>query len=632
DAEYSAALRRAGVLRVATLDELFSAVETLALARPPPGPRLAILTNGGGLGVLGADELLERGGELAALERGTLARLDALLPPAWSRGNPVDIVGDATPERYAAAVRVVLDDPNADGLLVLHCPTAVTPGIDAARAVAAVLAERPGATVLTSWLGEHSARTARDELQARGVPTYDTPEQAVRAFMQMVDYRRNQELLRETPPSSPRSAPPDAEAARHALAGAQAAGRRWLEPEEVRTVLGAYGIPITAAVPAATPRAAGAAAERIGGAVALKIAAEQIPHKSDVGGVELHLTGRAAVEAAASAMLERVRRAVPGAAIRGFSVEPMVERAGALELIVGASAHGDFGPVILFGEGGTAVEAIADTALELPPLNVPLARALIERTRVYERMRGYRGVPAVSVDAVCDVLMRVSQLLVDQPAIVDLDVNPLVASAAGVMALDARIGIAAGAAATRLAICPYPTELEESVMLGERVLSLRPILPEDEPALRAEFSRLAAEGSGAGLFASAGELSQAAAARFTQIDYDREMTLVLTAANADAPPGVHALVRLAANPDHTAAELSLAAEPWAAALGAPRVLLERATAYARSRGIVALHISVPPQATALLETCRTLGFGASPPGAQAGAIRMTLALGRYNPK
>ena len=253
DAEYAAAFRRAGMLRVAALDELFDAVETLALARPPSGRRLAIVSNGGGLAVLAADALLDRGGELARLTPETMARLDAMLPAAWSHANPVDIVGDATADRYARTLEVVIDDPGCDGVLVLHCPTAMSSGAETAGAVAAVRGAHPRATLLTSWLGEETARAARAELQRHGVPTYDTPEQAVRAFMQMVDYRHNQELLLETPPSMPESFTIDAARVRGVFAAAARAGREWLTDPEARTVLAACGIPVVRPIEAPTP-------------------------------------------------------------------------------------------------------------------------------------------------------------------------------------------------------------------------------------------------------------------------------------------------------------------------------------------------------------------------------------------
>jgi len=438
DAEYSAAFRRAGIVRVATIEELFDAVETLALAATPPGRRLAIITNGGGLGVLAADALLDLGGELAPLADATAERLHRLLPAAWSRGNPIDIVGDADAERFRRVLEIVLDDGVADGVLVLHCPTAVSTGVETARAVAEVVRAHAGGPVLTSWLGEQSARAARTELQAARVPTYETPERAVRAFMEMVRHRDNRALLLAPEPHASER-PGAREIAGAAFERARADSREWLTQRESRTVLEAYGIATTTIVEAATPHEAAEAAGRLGGSVALKIAAPDIVHKSEAGGVVLNLVGAADVEAAAATMLDRVRASYPNASIRGFTVERMFDRGTGLELIVGATTGGDFGPVVLFGEGGTAVEAVADTALELPPLDVDLAHRLIARTRIYRRMIGFRNVAAVDVEAVADVIVKVSQLLADFPVVLEIDINPLLASPAGCTALDARI-------------------------------------------------------------------------------------------------------------------------------------------------------------------------------------------------
>src|SRR5690606_157239 len=352
---------------------------------------------------------------------------------------------------------VVLGDPTSDAVLVLHCPTAMDSGVDSARMVARAAAARSGATVLTSWLGDYSARAARAEFQAEKVPTYDTPEHAVRAFMQMVDYRRNQELLLETPPSLPESFVTDFAAARREIETARTERRPWLTHAEGRRVLAAYGVPVAPWQKAASPADAAAAAESIGGRVALKIVSPDVVHKSEVGGVVLGLSPDDVADAA-QAMLERVAAQYPNATVHGFAVEAMVDKADALELIVGASAGSDFGPVILFGEGGTAVEVTADTAVELPPLNLRLARRLIERTRVYRRMRGYRSFPPVDLDAVALALTRVSQLLVDFPEILEIDVNPLLARPSGVLALDARMKVSLDAELppSRLAIRPYP--------------------------------------------------------------------------------------------------------------------------------------------------------------------------------
>ena len=441
DGEYSAAFRRAGILRVATLDELFDAVETLALAATPAGRRLAIVTNGGALGVLAADALLDLRGELAPLPAATVERLSAVLPAAWSHANPIDIVGDADPERFKAALGLVLDAAVADGVVVLHCPTAVSHGVAAARVVIETVAARPGAIVLTSWLGQEFAQAARAELQAAGVPTYATPERAVRSFMQLVRHRESRAaVLAAEAPAAPVAA--DRVAARALLRGAPTQGREWLTQREVRGVLAAYGIATPPLLEAGTAREAGEAAAQLGGSVALKISAPSIVHKAEAGAVVLNLVGAASVEAAAASMLARLQASHPEAAIKGFTVERMVDRGTGLELIVGGTTGGDFGPVVLFGEGGTAVEAIADTALELPPIDRQLARELIARTRVYARMRGYRNVAAVDIDAVAEVVVKVAQLLEDFPCVLEIDINPLLATPGGCIALDARIRIA----------------------------------------------------------------------------------------------------------------------------------------------------------------------------------------------
>jgi acetyltransferase len=596
------------MLRVASLDELFDAVETLAVARPPRGARLAIVTNGGGLGVLAADALLDRGGELATLAPGSVERLSAVLPAEWSHGNPVDVIGDAPPERFAAALDVVLEDPGCDATLVLHCPTAVSAGPAAATAVAAAGRRHPNAALFTSWLGEQTAHAARDVLAKQRVPTYDTPEQAVRAFMQMVDYRRNQQLLTETPPSLSEVSP-DAAAVAAAFAAADVAGRDWLAAAEVQAVLAAYGIRTTGAVQVATPRDAGIAAERFGVAVALKIVSRDIVHKSDVGGVALNLRGRDATERAAAHMQARVRAAAPHAVLDGFSVEPMQDKAASVELIVGASTGGDFGPMLLFGEGGTAVEVIADTAFELPPLNLALARELMRRTRVFRRMQGFRHVSPVDVDGVALVLTRVSQLVVDQPRIAALEINPLLASAAGCVALDARLQLARPPSGSRLSICPYPRELEQEItMANGRRLALRPIRPEDEPALLRGFERLSEDEVRARFFVPMRTLPHVTAARFTQIDYDREMAFVLAEPGVAGAADIHAVVRLVADPDNRAAEFAIVVERQLSGLGLGALLMRHLIDYARSRGIALLYGDVLPDNAVMLALARGLGF------------------------
>jgi acetyltransferase len=610
DAEYDAAFRRAGMLRVASLAELFDAVETLALVKPPRGRRLAILSNGGGLGVLAADALLDLGGELPPPSVSTIERLDAVLPPAWSRSNPIDIVGDANAERYAAAIDIVLDDPAFDALLVLHCPTATSAGTAAARAVCEVVASREGKTVLASWLGQHTAQEARAELHRHRIPSYETPEAAVRGFMQIVRYRHSQEVLLETPPSQPALFTPDVETVARIFAQAREERREWLTHVEGRRVLHAYGIPVVMPVEAATPEAAASAAEHIGGRVALKIVSPSIVHKSDVGGVVLDLASAAEVEAAARAMLERARAAYPNAVL-ALSVEPMIDRRATLELIAGVTSGSDFGPMVVFGEGGTAVEVIGDSAVELPPLNLRLARDLIARTRVSRRMRGYRDVPPVDVDGVALVLTRLAQLLVDFKELREADINPLLAGATGVTALDARIRIYVEPGTRRppLAIRPYPKELEETITLASgRALLLRPILPEDEPALHAGFARLTPDEIRARFFVPMKRLPHLTAARFTQIDYDRAMALVLAEPDVPGKADIHAVVQLAADPDNQAAEFAILVEKALTGQGLGSLLLRRLIDYARRRGIGELHGEVLADNATMRALCRSLGF------------------------
>jgi acetyltransferase len=628
DAVYDAAFERAGLLRVRDLDELFEAVETLALARRPSGDRLTILTNGGGIGILATDALFDHGLRLAELPAETLARLNAVLPPAWSHGNPVDIVGDATAERYAQALPILLENPSSDALLVLNCPTAVTPAVEAARTVGAALQGREH-SVLTSWVGDETAQPARQLLVEAGLPTYDTPEHAVRAFAHVVRFHQGQARLMETPPSRPAHLAVDPAAVRRILEAALGAGRSVLTAPEARAVLRAYGIPVVREEVARTPEEAAACAARLGAPVALKILSPDITHKSDVGGVALRLATPTSVEEAARAMLSRVRAQQPAARIEGFTLEPMIERPLAQELIVGASEDAQFGPVILFGSGGVAVELIGDRALALPPLNLKLARELISRTRVHKLLQGFRDRPAAALDAIAEVLLRVSQLVVDFGEIAELDVNPLLADAEGVVALDARVAVRrfAEAPATRLAIRPYPSELEETIARPDGTsLLLRPILPEDEPELVAAFASFSPETVRMRFLSSMRQLGHGLAARLTQIDYDREMALVLTTPGAPGRQPILGVARLAADPDAEHAEYAIVVRDALAGGGFGTLLMERLLAYARRRGIGEVFGWVLPENERMLEICRRLGFTVKRAPDQADLLRVSLDL------
>lgn len=610
DAVYDAAFRRAGMLRVHDIGDLFGAVETLGMGQTPKGDRLAILTNGGGIGVMAVDALLERKGRLAPLSEETQQALDAFLPATWSRGNPVDILGDATGERYAHAMSVLLADANADAVLVLKCPTAISSGEEVARAVIDVLGNSRRC-VLTCWLGENEPFKARQLFASHRVPTYFTPERAVRAFADMLSYRRNQEALMQTPPSVPEDFVPDVAAARRIIDGAVADGREWLDEAEAKAVLEAYRIPVVPTRVAADPQAAAEVAAALAVPVALKILSRDITHKSDVGGVVLGLRAPAAVRAAAEAMQERLRRQLPSARIDGFTVQPMVERRGAFELIVGLSEDPQFGPVILFGHGGTGAEIIGDTAIGLPPLNMHLARELMERTRLFGLLQGFRGRPPAAIDAIALTLIKVSQLIIDFAEVLELDVNPLLADEFGVLALDARLRVhrTDQSPAKRLAIRPYPKELEQQVTLPDgRAFVLRPVRPEDEPAFQELFLKLSPNDIRMRFFAPKKALTHPFAARLTQIDYDREMALVLAEPGTAGRAPVFGVVHIAADADCERAEFAIMLRSDMGGLGLGPLLMRRIIDYSRERGLQELFGEVLRENRPMLRLCELFKF------------------------
>src|SRR5690606_22738583 len=580
------------------------------------------------------DALIDLGGRLAELAPATIARLDEILPPTWPRANPVDIIGDATPERYAGALDVVLEDPGVDGVVVLNCPTAVISPTEAARAVVEVVGRRKGPPVLTSWLGDRSTLEARQLFAEAEIPTSGTPEDAVGGFMQMVAYRRNQETLMQTPPSLSEELEPDTAAARAIIEGVLEAGRSWLTEVEGKEVLAAYDVPVTPTKVARTPEEAAALAAEIDGPVAIKIVSPDILHKSDVGGVALDLSGPASVQEAAAAMLERVRRAAPDAELVGLSVQPMIRRRGAFELIVGVTTDRQFGPMVLFGHGGTAVEVINDRALALPPLNMHLARELMSRTRIHRLLEGYRDQKPADLDAIAATLIKVSQLVIDNAEIEELDINPLLADDAGVIALDVRIRVApaAGPPTERLAIRPYPKELEETIRLDDgRELLLRPVLPEDEPAFQRAMAKLTPEEIRLRFFTPLKALTHMQAARLTQIDYDREMALVLAEPDLPGKAEVCGVVRLTADPDNERAEYAIIVRHDMTGRGLGRLLMQRMIDYARKRGIGEIFGDVLRENTRMLDLCQKLGFTRSRVPEEPSLVRVTLDL-RGEPK
>jgi acetyltransferase len=606
DVVYEAALRRAGVLRVRTTRQLFEAAQILSQSKPYAGPRLAIVSNGGGPAVMATDALIEGGGELAVLAEHTLRALDALLPATWSRANPVDIVGDARPQRYVGAIQSVLADASVDALLLVHAPTALASAGEVA-ALCAPLLEQVSRPAIACWLGAEGVRIAGSGGSA--VPGYATPEEAVDAFLHVVRYHQVQALLLETPRSL-EAGTPDTQAVRAIVAGALAAGRTTLTEPEAKDVLTAYRIPVVETRIANSAQELATLAAAIGYPVALKILSPDISHKSDVGGVALDLATPEELERAARAMLERCRRLRPQARLEGFTVQRMIRRGGAHELLAGIATDPTFGPVIVFGRGGTAAEVIGDRAIGLPPLNSTLAHELMSRTRVARLLAGARGQPAANLPALESALVSLAQLASDVDEIAELDINPLLADEQGVIALDARVRLAARApgARVRLAIRAYPSELEESCELRGQRLLLRPIRPEDAPRHRQFLAQIAPQDLYTRFFTAVRQLPDADIAHLTQIDYDREMAFVAVAADEAGTPQILGVARACADPDNVGAEFAVLVRSDLKGQGLGTLLMHKLIGYCRARGMRALWGSVLSDNTAMLQLSRRLGF------------------------
>lgn len=628
DSAYEAAFRRAGVLRVIALEDLFEAAEMLARMPRLGGERLMVLTNGGGAGVLAADHLEDEQGVLAELAPETRRVLDQHLPPGWSKGNPVDVIGDAGPDRYAAALEALLVDRNADAVLAINCPTALASSTEIAKRVLQVAADAPAPKpMLTNWLGDGVAAEARRLFRSAGVPTFETPRAAIGGFMHLVRHLRAQDELIRTPPAMPEGQAPNRDVTSDVIQAALAAGRTILSEVEGKDMLSAYGIPAVPTLTAKDPDNAATVAARLlasHGGVALKIWSDDITHKSDVGGVKLDLASPEAVRTAAVTMRERIQDQVPTARIKGFTLSPMIRRPKAYELLAGMSVDASFGPMIMFGAGGTAVEVVADTSLALPPLDLKLARDLIGRTRIARLLGGFRDRKPANLDAVAETLARLSALIVTHPEIRELDINPLLADESGVIALDARVRISDQAREPRtpLAIKPYPATWEKAITPQELgAVLLRPIRPEDERLYEAFLSRITPEDMRLRMFAPQKELSHRFLARLTQIDYAREMAFVAIERKSGDLLGVS---RFAADPDYSEAEYAILVRSDLKGRGLGWALMQHLIDYARATGLRQLFGSVLSVNTQMLQMCRELGFHieADPDDAAVRLVRL----------
>jgi acetyltransferase len=630
DDVFDAVVRRTGVVRVATAGELVAAALALASKVHPRGDRLAVITNGGGPGVMAADRAADLELPLATLSPATVAKLQAALPPNWSHGNPVDLIGDAGPERYRAALAACLEDPGVDGIVTILTPQAMT---EPQAVASAVIAAANGSTkpVVACWMGGTSVVTGRNLLRAAGFSVFRLPEMAVEAFAYLAQFYRNQRALLEAPPPLVHSEPPDLEAARGIVRRALGEGRSVLDATESKDLLDAFRIPATRSVNAADGEEAVAAAERTGYPVVMKILSPDITHKSDVGGVRLALPNGQAVREAYAQMMAAVARVRPGARVTGVTIEPMVTRPHARELMAGIARDPIFGPAITFGAGGIAIEVLKDRTVALPPLNAALVDDMIRGTRVAKMLSQFRHLPPVDRAALDAVLLRVSEMAVELPQIEELDINPLVADEQGVLALDARVVVRERPDGLprygHLAIRPYPAELAVEATLpdGSRVM-LRPIRPEDAQLETQFVEGLSPETRRLRFQSALRSLTPSMLARFTQIDYDREMAIVAIDSKEGRDREV-AVARYIRMPDGKTCEYAVVvADAWQNR-GLGRRMMARLIEIAREGGLKRMTGQVLASNASMLQLCEKLGFVVERDPGDPMLRRVDLALG-----
>jgi acetyltransferase len=610
DAVFDAAVRRAGVMRVATIPDLFNMAEILAHQPAPRGPGLAIVTNAGGPGVMATDALMLGGGQLAVLTPESLAALSSVLPPFWSHGNPIDVLGDAPPDRYEKAVEICVKDPNTQGVLILLTPQAMSDPTETARRLTR-FAKTERKPILATWMGGADVRKGRTVLGDAGIATFDSPEAAIQAFLNLYQYHRNQELLYESPAALPEEWQPDQKRARALLDNVRQSGRTLLTEFEAKELLSCYGIPTTPTRNVRSADEAVAEARKLGYPVVLKLWSETITHKSDAGGVVLNLGDDIAVAKAFNQIKENAARYIEkqrlnADAFLGVSVQPMI-RARGYELIVGSSVDAQFGPTILFGAGGVLVEVFHDSALGLPPLNRTLARRLIERTQIFKALQGLRGQRPVPLDQLEMMLVRFSYLLCDFLDIQEIDINPLLATPDGMMALDARVLLGTGKA--KLAIAPYPNQYITSWQLPDGTdLVIRPIRPEDEPLIEEHHRSLSEQSILMRYFSMVKVLSRDSMIRLCHLDYAREMALVAVRKNAAHNSEIIGVARYYTNPQADSAEFAVIVRDAFQRAGLGQHLMERLIAIARERGVRRLIGVVLRENRKMLGLAKELGF------------------------
>ncbi|MDA2920806.1 bifunctional acetate--CoA ligase family protein/GNAT family N-acetyltransferase [Desulfobacterota bacterium AH_259_B03_O07] len=608
DEVYDAAFKRAGVVRVLTINELFNCAESLAKQPRPRGPRLGIVTNAGGPGVMAADKLEEFGHEPAILSEKTIERLNSVLPPHWSKRNPVDIIGDATPGRYLDAVSICLNTNEIDGLLVIFTPQAVTNPTDVASRISES-AKGQLKPIFAVWMGGEEVEEGISVLNKAGIPTYDTPEDAVNIFMHMYSYSYNLKLLQETPRELHTELNLNREKVQKTIKKSLCNKVNLLSEVESKELLENYGIPINRTLISNSPEQAAELATDIGFPAVLKIHSPDITHKTDAGGVILDLNSKKEVEVAFKKIVENARAYNPKARIDGATVQRMIKEMG-YEIILGSKYDPLFGPVILFGMGGIMTEVIGDKAIGIPPLNSTLAKRLMEETKVYKLISGFRNRPPVNLDLLEEILLRLSHLVTDFPEITEIDINPLYVNENSIFALDARVIIKPSniRSPEHMVICPYPHRYETHWKTKDEIpILFRPIKPEDEGMMLELFNTFSKRTIQFRFFELLKSMPHEQIVRYTQIDYDRDMAIVAVDEGSETER-ILGVGRLSYHPNLEASELSVVVGDHWQGKGLGKKLLLFCIEIAKEKGVSKLWGDIMAENEGMIRLCKKLGF------------------------
>jgi acetyltransferase len=615
DVIYDAAFKRAGIVRVEEIADLFNCAEVLGMQPLPNGPNLVIITNAGGPGVMATDALIARGGKLAKLSPKTMEYLNSILPHYWSKGNPVDILGDAKADRYKAVLEACLNDENVDGVVIIYTAQAVAEPVEIAKSIVEVCKNRgyQSKTILTSFMGTGAVEEANRIFNQNSIPTYSTPEQAVKTYLYMYQYKRNLELLYETPEELPVDVAPPKRPIMVIMRNAAMENRELLNEAEAKKLLEYYDFPVVKTAVAKTPEEAAAIALQIGYPVVLKILSPQIIHKTEAGGVILDINSEAELREAFECVIERAKKYNPNAEILGVTVQPMVKKRG-YEVIVGAKTDPLFGPVILFGMGGIGVELFKDFSIGLPPLNQTLVRRLMEETKVYQLLKGYRNVPPANLKLLEELIVRFSQLLIDFPQLKEVDINPLLIDENDASIIDARIVIDREKIFQKLephqhlVISPYPKKYETLWKMRDgRTVLLRPIKPEDEPLWLEMFRNFSEESIRFRFFQIIKDTPHEVRVRYCNIDYDREIAIVAELTE-NGQRKILGVVRVSLEPDRKSGEIAfIVADPWQG-LGLGTKMVDYTIEICKDMGVETIYGIMLPDNHRAINLTRKMGF------------------------